>query len=74
MRLTRARILPAGAAILEAVMAHYGVGQISVIDAGVREGLVMATARVGPRWRERLQALVAETCAADGVAPRTTED
>lgn len=53
----RARILPAGAAILEAVMARYGLAAARVIEGGVREGLVLAQDRAGDGWRDRLREL-----------------
>ncbi len=53
----RARILPAGAAILEAMMARYGLRAARVIEGGVREGLVLAQDRAGDSWRDRLREL-----------------
>jgi exopolyphosphatase / guanosine-5'-triphosphate,3'-diphosphate pyrophosphatase len=57
IKVARARILGAGAAIVEAIMARYGVGQIRVADAGVREGAVIAVAHAGSSWRDRLDEL-----------------
>ncbi len=54
MKPIRARILPAGAAILGAILDHYGVDRLRVSDAGVREGAVLAVAHAGPAWRDRL--------------------
>lgn len=51
---TRARILPAGAAILEAVLSRYGAQRLLVSDAGIREGLALATAHAGRGWRGQL--------------------
>jgi exopolyphosphatase/pppGpp-phosphohydrolase len=53
----RARILPAGVVILDAIMERYGVRQIRVSDAGIREGTVLAVQRAGPAWRDQLVAL-----------------
>lgn len=53
----RARILPAGAVILDAVLEHYGLDQLTVSEAGIREGLVMVTEHAGRAWRDRLEAL-----------------
>lgn len=53
----RARILPAGAAILGAILDHYGVDRLRVSDAGIREGAVLAVAHAGPAWRDRLAEL-----------------
>lgn len=57
IRATRARILPAGAAILEALMAHYGVARVEAVEEGIREGVVLALARAGRGWRDRLDDL-----------------
>lgn len=54
---TRARLLPAGALILEAVLAHLGLDELSVSEAGVREGTVLAQAHAGSAWRDRLPSL-----------------
>jgi exopolyphosphatase/pppGpp-phosphohydrolase len=54
---TRARLLPAGAVILEAILAHFGLAGLSVSEAGVREGLVLALARAGVAWRDQLATL-----------------
>lgn len=52
----RARILPAGAAIVEALMDRYGIARIEASEAGIREGLVLALVRDGIAWRDRLGA------------------
>lgn len=57
IRETRARILPAGAAILEALMTHYGVTRVLAVEEGIREGVVLALARAGRGWRDRLDEL-----------------
>jgi exopolyphosphatase/guanosine-5'-triphosphate,3'-diphosphate pyrophosphatase len=57
IRETRARILPAGAAILEALMARYAVGRVRAVEEGIREGVVLALARSGSGWRDRLDDL-----------------
>jgi len=53
----RARILPAGAAIMAAMLDRYGVSQVLVSDAGIREGTILAVGRSGPAWRDRLDEL-----------------
>ena len=58
IRVERARILPGGAAIVEAMLARYGLRAGRVSEASVREGVILAVARAGDAWRERLQALV----------------
>ncbi len=57
VRPARARILGAGAAIVEAIMARYGVEEVRVADGGVREGTVVAVAHAGAAWRDRLEEL-----------------
>jgi exopolyphosphatase/guanosine-5'-triphosphate,3'-diphosphate pyrophosphatase len=57
VRPARARILGAGAAIVEAIMQRYGVEEIRVADGGVREGTVVAVAHAGGSWRDRLEEL-----------------
>lgn len=58
LRPARARVLLAGAAILLAFFEHYGVSAAEISGASVREGLVLALARAGRAWRDRLPALV----------------
>jgi exopolyphosphatase / guanosine-5'-triphosphate,3'-diphosphate pyrophosphatase len=50
----RARILPAGAAILDGIARRYGLERARVSEYGIREGLVLAAARDGLAWRDRL--------------------
>ncbi|MEX1169665.1 MAG: hypothetical protein WEE50_05940 [Chloroflexota bacterium] len=50
----RARILPAGAAIMAAILDRYGVDRIRVSDAGIREGTIFAVTHAGPAWRDGL--------------------
>ena len=54
---TRARLLPAGAVILEAVLGQYGLEELTVSEAGVREGLVLAQAHAPIAWRDSLAVL-----------------
>ena len=53
----RARILPAGAAIVDAILERYGADAIRVSEAGLREGAILAAAHAGPHWRDRLPEL-----------------
>jgi len=53
----RARLLPAGAALLESLMERYGVERVTAVEEGLREGVVFALARAGAGWRDRLDAL-----------------
>jgi exopolyphosphatase / guanosine-5'-triphosphate,3'-diphosphate pyrophosphatase len=57
LRPARARILGAGAAIVDAIMTRYGVAEVRVADAGVREGTVLAVSHAGPAWRDQLERL-----------------
>lgn len=58
LRPARARILAAGAAIVEAIMFRYGVPEVRVADGGIREGTVLAVAHAGPAgWRDELEKL-----------------
>ncbi len=54
----RARILPAGGAIVEALMDRYRIDRIDATEASIRDGLVLALVRDGPAWRDRLGAIV----------------
>ena len=53
----RARLLPAGVAILAALLERYGVPRATAVEEGLREGVVLALARAGRDWRDRLDAL-----------------
>jgi exopolyphosphatase/pppGpp-phosphohydrolase len=50
----RAAILPAGAAILDALLTRYAMDRIRVSDAGIREGAILVVDHVGPAWRDQL--------------------
>ena len=50
----RARLLPAGGAIVDAILERYGVDELRVSEAGIREGAVFAVQHAGPAWRDRL--------------------
>jgi len=58
LRPQRARVLPAGALIVDAILERYAVERLRVCDEGIREGMVIAAAKAGPEWRDRLSALV----------------
>jgi exopolyphosphatase/guanosine-5'-triphosphate,3'-diphosphate pyrophosphatase len=57
----RARLLPAGIAIVEALLQRTTAREVTVDRGGIREGLVVAVARAGDGWREVLPTLVMET-------------
>lgn len=50
----RARILPAGAAILAALAERYGIDRIRASERGIREGLIRAVLDDRTGWRDRL--------------------
>jgi exopolyphosphatase / guanosine-5'-triphosphate,3'-diphosphate pyrophosphatase len=54
---TRARLLPAGAVILETILSHFGLEELTVSEAGIREGIVLAQAHAGIAWRDALARL-----------------
>ncbi len=58
LRPQRARILPAGAVIVDAILERYGIDRLRVVDEGIREGAVLAAAAAGSGWRDRLPTLV----------------
>lgn len=53
----RARLLPAGAAIVGALLERYGSDGGRVSERGVREGTIRALARAGVCWRDALPEL-----------------
>ncbi len=53
----RTCLLPAGAALLEALMDQYAVERVTAVEEGLREGVVFALARAGASWRDRLDDL-----------------
>ena len=54
---TRARLLPAGAVIVAALMRRYGVDEVRVSEEGMREGAILAVQHAGRAWRDRLPEL-----------------
>jgi exopolyphosphatase/guanosine-5'-triphosphate,3'-diphosphate pyrophosphatase len=55
----RARLLPAGAALVLAFMERFGLSTIDISEASLREGVLLAFRHAGPDWRSRLTALTA---------------
>lgn len=53
--LKRARILPAGALIIHALMLRLQLGEIRVSTHGIREGALLAYARYGDAWLQRVK-------------------
>ena len=58
IRPIRARILPAGAIIMDAILERYDMDSLRVAEEGIREGVALAAATAGPAWRDRLGVLV----------------
>lgn len=54
---TRARLLPAGAVLVEAILRRYGADRLTVSDAGLREGAIFVADHAGRAWRDRLPEL-----------------
>jgi len=50
----RARILVAGAVLVEAILDRYGLDTAHATDAGIRDGAAIALARSGRAWRDAL--------------------
>lgn len=57
LRPARARLLPAGAAILRALLQRYGAQELNVSRTGLREGAILAALRGGAAWRDALPSL-----------------
>jgi exopolyphosphatase / guanosine-5'-triphosphate,3'-diphosphate pyrophosphatase len=57
IRPERARVLPAGAALVAALMARYQLPGVLVREEGIREGAVLAIARAGTGWRDQVERL-----------------
>jgi exopolyphosphatase/pppGpp-phosphohydrolase len=53
----RARLLPAGAVIVDALMRRYAVAEVRVSEAGMREGAILVAEHAGRAWRDRLPEL-----------------
>ncbi|HEX3265399.1 MAG TPA: hypothetical protein VHR16_06990 [Candidatus Limnocylindrales bacterium] len=59
VRVSRAHVLAAGASILLAGLGRYRLDRLRVAKGGLREGLLLATAHAGSRWREAVPRLAA---------------
>ncbi len=51
----RARLLPAGALIIRAVMNRLRLDEITISAHGIREGVLLAYARYGEQWLQRIE-------------------
>jgi exopolyphosphatase/guanosine-5'-triphosphate,3'-diphosphate pyrophosphatase len=59
VRLSRARVLAAGAVILLGAMERYSLDRLRVAEGGLREGLILAAFHAGPTWRNEVRSLAA---------------
>jgi exopolyphosphatase/guanosine-5'-triphosphate,3'-diphosphate pyrophosphatase len=59
VRPRRARQLAAGAAIVEVLLDHFGLAEALVSNASLRDGAIIAAARFGGEWPERLDSFFA---------------
>jgi exopolyphosphatase/guanosine-5'-triphosphate,3'-diphosphate pyrophosphatase len=57
LREARIRLLAAGASIIDVVLERCRVDAVRVVDSGIREGAIIAAARAGQGWRDRLEEL-----------------
>jgi exopolyphosphatase/pppGpp-phosphohydrolase len=57
LRERRIRQMAAGTALIEAVLLEYRLERLTVSDASLREGAIVAVERAGEGWREHLAAL-----------------
>lgn len=62
----RARVLPAGALIIREVMNRLHLQEISVSPHGIREGALLAYARYGEQWLERVNEEAAQATGVGG--------
>jgi exopolyphosphatase/guanosine-5'-triphosphate,3'-diphosphate pyrophosphatase len=53
----RAHLLPAGGAIVGAILDRYGADRMRVSDASLREGAILVVHHAGAAWRDRLPEL-----------------
>jgi exopolyphosphatase/guanosine-5'-triphosphate,3'-diphosphate pyrophosphatase len=53
----RARLLPAGAVIVEGLLRRYAVDEVRVSEQGIREGAILVDQHAGREWRDRLAEL-----------------
>jgi Ppx/GppA phosphatase family len=54
IRPERARILPAGAIVVDAILEKYRADRLRVSEEGIREGAILAAAHGNTAWRDRL--------------------
>jgi exopolyphosphatase/pppGpp-phosphohydrolase len=54
VRLSRARVLAAGASILLGALERYRADRLRVATGGLREGVIFAAYQAGPTWRAHI--------------------
>jgi exopolyphosphatase/guanosine-5'-triphosphate,3'-diphosphate pyrophosphatase len=54
VRLSRAKVLAAGATILAVALEQYGLARLRVAQGGLREGTILAAHHAGPGWRDHV--------------------
>lgn len=47
---SRVAILPRGLPIIASVLTHYGLDRVTVVPEGLREGMILAVAKLGDDW------------------------
>jgi len=57
IRVSRALVLAAGAAILLGALDRYRLDRLRVAAGGLREGLILSASRAGPDWRAQVREL-----------------
>ena len=57
IKLSRAKVLAAGAAIMLAALDRYRLDRLTVAKGGLREGLILAAHHGGPSWRTQIREL-----------------
>ncbi|CAN5827775.1 hypothetical protein BH24CHL6_BH24CHL6_00480 [soil metagenome] len=69
----RARQLPAGAALVDALLDHFGLPEAEVSQASLREGAILAAAVLGDDWPSGLPTLIStrSAVASNGRPPET---
>jgi exopolyphosphatase/pppGpp-phosphohydrolase len=69
-RLERARILAAGALIIQAVMQYVHLSEVRVSSHGVRESVLLAYTRYGDHWLDEVNSIASR----QGASPTNQHD
>ncbi len=59
----RVRQLPAGIALVEALLSRYDLPRVATSDASLREGAIFAAQRFGDAWPDHLSSMIGEPSA-----------